>query len=182
MVHLLANGGDGGVARRFGEHRVDHLDNLTHERLLSAAGGDGRGTDTDTGGLERRTAVERHHVLVHRDVRGHERLFGHLTGEVGELRAQVDEHAVVVRSAGDDLVTLVDEGLGHDGGVLLHLRLVGLVFGLQRLLEGHGLGGNDVLQRSALDAGEDGRVEQLRHLLHLALRRLLAPRVVEVLT
>jgi len=29
VVHLLANGGDGGVARRFGEHRVDHLDNLT---------------------------------------------------------------------------------------------------------------------------------------------------------
>ena len=32
------------------------------------------------------------------------KLLGHLTGQVGELRAQVDQHAVVVRTAGDDLV------------------------------------------------------------------------------
>ena len=38
-----------------------------------------------------------------------------------------------------------------------------------------------MLQRSALDAGEYGTVEQLRHHLHLALRCLFTPWVLEVL-
>ena len=76
---------------------------------------------------------------------------GHLTGQVGELRAQVDQHAVVVRTAGDDLVPFVREGLGHSGGVRFHLCLVRLVFRLQSLSEGYGLGCDHMLQRTALD-------------------------------
>ncbi len=50
-------------------------------------------------------------------------------------------------------------------GVLHHLGLVGLEFGRQRFLEGHRLGGDDMHQRPALDAREDGAVDLLRHRL-----------------
>ena len=63
---------------------------------------------------------------------------------------------MVVRTAGDDLIALVDEGLRHDSRVLLHLLLVNLVLRLERLAESDRFGSDDVLQRTALDAGEDG--------------------------
>jgi len=89
---------------------------------------------------------------------------------------------VVVRTAGDDLVPFVREGLGHSGGVRFHLCLVRLVFRLQSLSEGYGLGRDHMLQRTTLDTREYGGVQQLRHLLDLAFRCLLAPRILEILT
>ena len=163
------------------QHAVDQPDDVVHLVLLQAARGDGRGSEAQARGLERRPAVERNHVLVGGDVGGHEALLGQLARQFGELRAQVDEHQVVVRAARDDLVAALDEGGGHGCGVLLHLRLILLVGGFQRFAEGYGLGGDDVLQRTALDAREDGRIEDLRHHLHDALRRGLAPGVLEVL-
>jgi hypothetical protein len=46
------------------------------------------------------------------------------------------------------------QGLGQHAGVLDHLLLVGLELGAQRFLEGHGLAGDDVHQRAALEAGK----------------------------
>ena len=88
---------------------------------------------------------------------------------------------MVVRTARYDLVTALHESGGHRGGVLLHLSLILLVGRLQRLAESHGLGGDDVLQRTALDAREYGRIEDLRHHLHGALRRGLPPGILEIL-
>ncbi|KAG1241982.1 hypothetical protein G6F65_023241 [Rhizopus arrhizus] len=45
--------------------------------------------------------------------------------------------------------------------VLDHLLRVILEAGFQRFLERHGLAGDDVHQRTALDAGEDRRVDDL---------------------
>ena len=59
--------------------------------------------------------------------------------------------------------------------------LVLLVFRLHGLEESDGLGGDDMLERSALDAGEDAGVEDCAHLLDFALRGGKAPGVVEVL-
>ena len=88
---------------------------------------------------------------------------------------------MVVRTARNDFVAAFDEGFGHGLGILLHLRLVLLVFGCERFAESDGLGGDHVFERAALNAGEDGRVEQLRHLLDDAFGRGVAPRIVEIL-
>ena len=79
--------------------------------------------------------------------------------------AQVDEHEVVVGAAGDEAEAALDHRLGQRRGVVDDLLDVGLELGLQRLAEGDGLGGDDVLERAALDAGEDRLVERLGVLL-----------------
>ena len=64
------------------------------------------GAETDTGGEERRTAVEGNHVFVGSDVGLHKHAFSHLTCKFGELGAKVNEHAVVVCAARNHLVAL----------------------------------------------------------------------------
>jgi len=68
---------------------------------------------------------------------------------------------VVVGTAGDDLVAARDEHGGHRAGVGDHLLLVFGKGGLERLLEGHRLGGDHVHQRPALGAGEHHRGDLL---------------------
>ena len=182
LVDLAGDLGADGLVGRVAEDGVDHVHDDGHVGLLQATGGDGGRSDAQTAGLEGAAAVEGHHVLVDGDVGGHEGVLGFLTGELGELGAEVDEHQVVVGTTGDDLVALVDEGFAHHLGVLHHLLDVLVVAVGQSFAEGDGLGGDDVLQRTALGAGEHGAVEQSAHLLDLALRGGLAPRIVEVLT
>ena len=55
--------------------------------------------------------------------------------------------------------------LAHRLGVVDDVLGVDLEVGAQRLAEGHGLGGDDVHQRAALDAGEDRRVDLLGDVL-----------------
>ncbi len=88
---------------------------------------------------------------------------------------------MVVGAVGDNLVALFNELFAHCGGVFHHLLLVLLVLGLGGFVESHGLCGNDVLKRAALDTGEYGRIEDGAHHLHLSLRSGEAPRVGEVL-
>ena len=88
---------------------------------------------------------------------------------------------MVVRAAGNNLVTAGDELLAHGGGVEHYLLLVLLVFRLHGLVEGHGLCCNHVLKRTALDAGEHAGVEDCAHHLDFALRSGEAPGVREVL-
>ncbi len=59
------------------------------------------------------------------------------------------------------LKPLLRQGGGEGLGIFDDLLLVGLELRLQRLLEGHRLGGDDMHQRPALDAGEDVAVERL---------------------
>ena len=53
--------------------------------------------------------------------------------------------------------------LGQRLGILHHILGIDLEVGLQRLAEGHRLGGDHMHQRAALQAGEDGGVDLLRH-------------------
>ena len=88
---------------------------------------------------------------------------------------------MVVGTVGDNLVALVNEFHAHGLGVGHHLLLVLFVFGLGCLVEGYGLGGDYVLQRAALYAGEDAGIEESAHLLDLSLGSGETPGVVEVL-
>ena len=81
---------------------------------------------------------------------------------VTPLRGDVDEHQVIVGAAGDEAEAGRLQLLGQRLGVGDHLRGVRLELRLQRLAEGDRLGGDDVHERPALHAGEDGRVDLLR--------------------
>ena len=72
---------------------------------------------------------------------------------------------MVVRAAGDEAHAALYKLLGHGGGVQNDLVLVGGEVLAHGLLEADGLGGDDVLQRAALRAGEDGLVDGLGVLL-----------------
>ena len=61
---------------------------------------------------------------------------------------------MVVGTAGDDLVALRDEGLGHRPGIGEDLLLVGHEFRLHGLVERNCLCRNDMLERTALYARE----------------------------
>ena len=80
------------------------------------------------------------------------------TGEAFDVR-QVDEHEVVVRAAGDELEALLHHGVGQSRGVLDDLFLVRLELGFQSFAEADCFGSDDMLQRTALAAREDGLVE-----------------------
>ena len=96
-------------------------------------------------------------VLVDGDIDLVQAVLHLLAGEVG--RAQVHQHQVVVRAAGYQVRPTLHDGLGQHGGVFHDLLLISLELGLEGLAQRHRLGGNDVLQRTALGAGEDGGVE-----------------------
>ena len=83
--------------------------------------------------------------------------FGILAGDIAT--DHVDQHQVIFGAAGHNLVTARHEGFRHRLGVLHHLLLVGLERGFERLLERHGLGRDDVHERTALDTGEDNRLQ-----------------------
>ena len=163
------------------QHGVNELYNLHHVLLLETAGSDGGGTYAKTAGGKSAAGVKGHHVLVHGDIGLHQFLLCETAGEIREFGAQVNEHEVVVGAVRDDLVALVQEFHAHGFGVGQHLLLVFNVFRLGSLVEGYGLGGDHVLQRAALYAGEDAGIEDGTHLLDLSLRSGETPGVVKVL-
>jgi hypothetical protein len=71
---------------------------------------------------------------------------------------------VIVGAVGHHLVAALLENRDHGAGVGDHAPLIVLEFRLQRFKKGHGLGGDDVHQRAALDAGEHQRAELLLQL------------------
>ena len=88
---------------------------------------------------------------------------------------QVDEHQVVVRAAGDEVeAALPSSASASTCAFFDYLFLIGLEFRLQRLAEAYGLGGDDVHERTALRAGEDGLVDCLCELF--ARTRIMPPR------
>ena len=179
-VHLGAYRGNHALRLRRLQHAVDEFHYPRHLVLFQSAGGDSGCTEAQARGLECRARVERHHVLVGSDVGCYECFLCHFARQVGIFRPQVHQHAVVVRTAGDNLIPLVDERLRHHRRVGLHLLLICHKLRRECLSERHCLRGYHVLQRTALRAGEHRRIQQRRHHLHLPFRRGLAPRVGEV--
>src|SRR5690606_29993407 len=93
-----------------------------------------------------------------------QRRVGVLAGDA--LLDQRDQEQVVVGTAGNDVVAARHDHLGHGPGVGDDLPGVVLELRLQRLLEGHRLGGDDVHQRAALRARE---YQALQFLLDLGI-------------
>ena len=57
--------------------------------------------------MERRAAIERNHVFIHRDVGLNQCFLGDFSCQFGEFGTQVDEHAVVVSTVGYDFVSFI---------------------------------------------------------------------------
>ena len=135
------------------EHVGDHVGDVAELGDAEAAGGAGRRADADAAGLDRGQGIERDAVLVAGDRRALERLVGVFAGDA--QRPEVDQCEMGVGAAGDEIGAALLEAAGERLGVGDHRLGVGLEVGLQRLAERHRLGGNDVHQRAALEAGED---------------------------
>ena len=85
---------------------------------------------------------------------------GGIGGTAGEVFIdEVEQHQVVLGATGDEFVTRARKTFGHRLGVVQHLFLVFGEGGVQRLQERDGFRGDDLHQRPALNAGEDGGVE-----------------------
>ena len=65
-IYFFANSYDSFVTFRCGQHRIDQFDDFGHQRFFSAASCDSRSSDTNTGRLESRTAVECYGCPYHR--------------------------------------------------------------------------------------------------------------------
>ena len=139
-----------------GQNGFNHLGNFEHQVFLGTTGCDGRSTQTDAGSLESRAAVKRNHVFVYGDVGRYQRFLGNLTGQIGIFAAQVHQHGVVVRTAGNNSEATVHQGLCQDSGIFLHLLGIFFPFRLQDFAEGNGFGCDDMFQRTTLDTGEYG--------------------------
>ncbi|KAI6753365.1 hypothetical protein HG531_005534 [Fusarium graminearum] len=120
-------------------------------------------SQTETARLQRR-AVTRHGVLVTR----YANEFKHAlhTRAVDTLGLEVHENEVVVGAARDKRVAEVSELVGHGLGVCEDLFLVVLELRCLGLLEGDSEGGDGVVVRTALVAGEDGRVDGALEVVH----------------
>ncbi len=90
------------------------------------------------------------------------------------LRPEIDQHQMRIGAARDDREPAFDQRLGERLGVRDDRLRIVLELRLQRLAEGHRLGGDDMHQRPALQAGEDGAVDLLADLLVIA--RTMPPR------
>ena len=137
----------------------DAVRNDFHLGFAHAPGGDSRSTQTDAGSHEGAAGLAGDGVLVGGDVDAVEAGFQLLAGAF--LVPQVEEHQVVVGAAGHQLDTASLQFSGHGLCVLHDLAGVVLELGLECLAKADGLGRDDVLQRAALGAGEDGGVDAL---------------------
>lgn len=146
------------------DNAVQELANLDKVGLLEGAGGQGRGTKTDTAGGDGRD-VTADRVLVEGDL-------SHVTDALdlgaGELKGtEIPEDQVVVRTVGLDLVAVANQLGGKGLGVGNDLLGIELELGAGSLLEGDGNGSNGVVVGASLDGGEDGLVDTALEVLTL---------------
>ena len=135
------------------------MGDLHHLRLLEATGGDGGSTHPDAAGDKGLLRVVGNGVFVDGDLNLVQSPLKLLAGDV-EI-PHVYKAEVVVRAAGDETEPFFYQFLRQDLGVFHDLLRVSLEFRLQRLPKADGLGGDDVLQRAALSAGEHGGIDLL---------------------
>ncbi len=159
---FVPDAGEDGVVGAVSEGLVDPESDLAHLGFAHAASGEGRRADADSRGLERRVDVVGDAVLVDGDARFAEGELGFRAEHAGGVAGaeDVDEHDMVVGAAGDDAPAGFLQCGGEDLGVGDDLLRVGGEGGLQGFAEGNGLGGDDVDERAALLAGEDGAVDR----------------------
>src|SRR3954467_3547630 len=144
-----------GVADR----RPDERGDLLHLALGHALGGHRGAAHADARGDRGRLRVEGDRVLVQHDARGAAAGLRVGAGDPGLL--QVQQRQVGVGAAGDRAQPLRGEPLGQRLRVRDDLAGVGLVGGLQALLEVHRLGRHGVHERAALHHRERRLVDRL---------------------
>ena len=83
--------------------------------------------------------------------------FRRLAGDA--LGAEIDQHQMAVRAAGDDVEALLNQCFGQYLGIFDHGLLIGAEVRAQCLAKCNGLGGDDMHQWTALQAGEHGAVD-----------------------
>lgn len=141
----------------------DELGNAEHLRRTEAAGGDSGRADAHARGDERTFRVVRDGILVGGDVHLVQTALQLLAGHAG--LSQVDEHQVVVRAARHKVEALLPECVREHAGIGDNILLICLELRPECLTEADRLCGDDMLERAALCAGEDGLVKFLRQLL-----------------
>ena len=141
----------------------DALADDLHVLFLHAARGDGGSAYPDAAGHERFLRIVGDGILVDGDMRLIQPLFELFARDSGAH--EVEEHEVVVRAAAHEVHALGEQSFGKGLGVCDDLFLILSELGRERLLERHRLSRDDVHERTALGAGENGLVDELCQLL-----------------
>src|SRR5579884_3673715 len=141
------------------QHGAEHVGDLVHLGGAHAARRHRRRAQADAVGVEGRAPVIGERVAVDGDAHLVERVLHRLALEL--VGSQVDEHEVVVGAAADqDDVAPAQPG-GERLGVGHHVGCVLLEFRLHALVQHHRLGGDGVVVRAALGAGEHRLVDRV---------------------
>ena len=142
------------ILRIFDDRRDDICDFLEVVFLESSAC-HGRSSKSQTACYERAFRIVRDGVLVRGDVDLIQTALQLLAGNAGA--AQVDQHEVVVRAAGNQIEALILEGCRQCLCVVNDALLISLELRLERLAEADSLRRDNVLERTALGAREAPR-------------------------
>jgi putative ATPase len=135
----------------------DQRANLTHFLYAHAASGNCRCPKAKTRRDHRRFCLERHGILIRRDVDFVESLLQHSACHACALK--VDEEQMRIGTAGDELQTVIDECFAERFGIFDDVLLILLKGRFKRFLESDGLCRDDVHQGSSLNSGEYGRID-----------------------
>ncbi len=141
----------------------DELADETHLLRLHPPGGYRRRPDADAAGHCRFLRIKRNGILVYRDPGLLQRRLGHLAGQ--PLGPKIHQQQMGIRPSRDQAKAEGAKLLGQRDRVQLDLALVRAELVTQGLLEGDRLGGDDVHQGAALEAGKEVLVEDRRVLL-----------------
>ncbi len=130
---------------------------LTDVVFLHAASGEGWGSEADAAGVERLALIVGDHVFIDGDACVIQSFFSHFAGQADGSDVSQDE--VVVGSAGDESDAPFGEDFREGFGIVNDLLAISFEVILEGFVEADGFAGDDVHQRSALKAWEDGFVE-----------------------
>src|SRR5580704_2903735 len=144
------------------EHVGDQVTDLAEFGRAEAARRPGRRAEPNPRGDRVFLGVTWNAVLVDGDAGAIEHLLGRHAGRL--LGPQIDQHDVAVGAARDDFQAAFAERRGQRARIVDDVLSIDLEVGPERLAEGDGLGGDDVHQRPALQAGEHRRVDLLADL------------------
>src|SRR4030095_8731637 len=142
---------------------MNEISNLHHLLFLHSARRDCRRADTDSTSKCDLLGVERDAVLVHSDAGVIERFLRELA--VQPTWAEIDEHEVIVGAAAGETIAVLGWPSRQGLGIADNLRRIDFEARLKRLVEAHGFCRDYMLERTALDAGEDLAIDRLLVLL-----------------
>ena len=145
--HIEVGGGQG-----------DILGHLVHVHLGKAAASNSGAAHTQAAGLEGRTGIAGHLILIGGNTHRIQAVLQLLAGQITHV-PQVDEGQMVVGAAGHQLHAPLHQAIGQGGGVLHHLLLIDLELRLEGLAQRHSLAGNDMHQRATLNTRENGFIK-----------------------